>query len=85
MDTSPSYLTLSHNKSVQNQIKVKTNSKSWRILEDRTPSWIDTAKKLDILLVSCKKNRKEKREGKIYIESSDRLRQVIKITQKGKR
>lgn len=86
--TSPSYLTLSHNKSVQNQIKVKTNSKSWRILEDRThriPSWIDTAIKLDILLVSCKKNRKEKREGLIYIKSSDNLLHKIKITQKGKR
>lgn len=85
LDTSPSYLTFHYKSAQPNQIKVKTNSKSWRVLEDRTPSWIVTAKKLDILSVSCKKNRKEKREGKIYIESSDGLRQVIKITQKGKR
>lgn len=86
LNTSLSDLTLSHDKSAQpNQIKVKTNSESWRVLKDRTPSWISTAKKLNILSVSCKKNRKEKREGLIYIKSSDNLVHVIKIIQKGKR
>ncbi len=85
LDTSPSDLILSHEKSVKNQIKVKTNSESWKVLKDRTPSWISTTSNSDILLVSCKKNKKKERKGDIYIKSSDNLEYVIRITQKGKR
>jgi hypothetical protein len=83
--TTPRNLILSHEKSVKNKIKVTTNSKSWRVLKDRTPDWISTTTNSDILSVSCRRNRKKERVGLIYITHSDTLEHVIRITQKGKR
>tara|TARA_B100000035_G_scaffold313928_1_gene328800 strand:- start:4328 stop:4933 length:606 start_codon:yes stop_codon:yes gene_type:complete len=85
LSTTPSNLILSHEKSVKNKIKVITNSKSWRVLKGRTPSWISTTTNSNTLSVSCRSNRKKERVGLIYIKSSDNLEHTIKITQKGKR
>ena len=84
LSTTPNNLIFSHKRDAK-KIKVTTNSKSWRVLKDRTPSWISTTTNSDILSVSCSRNRKKERVGLIYIKYSDTLEHVIRITQKGKR